>query len=370
MVDVTHMAKTNLNTGIQRVVRALLKELEVLTSDEIDVEPVVLLPADGFWHFQYVECNPNRKSNIVVPREGDLFLGLDLNAQIISAQKAGLFEDWKSRGAQIVITVHDILPIEHPEWWPEEVSVNHAQWLNSVLLCADTILSVSKATQNAVVNWCENNNIEKQHIKFRWFHLGADFEATNSSTGVPQEAEKLIKQLKKQVTFLSVGTIEPRKGHEQCLDAFESLWEQGLECNLVFVGKQGWLVDKLIKRLNTHPALKKHFFWLDGISDEYLSKVYASSDCLIAASNGEGFGIPLIEAARHGLPIIARDIPVFREVVGNNAHYFSGQSAEDLAKSVTKWLDDFEHGNHITSSGIKWQSWQESALQIQRVLRF
>ena len=55
--------------------------------------------------------------------------------------------------------------------------------------------------------------------------------------------------------------------------------------------------------------------WLEGISDEYLDKVYAASTCLIAASEGEGFGLPLIEAAQHKLPIIARDIPVFREVV-------------------------------------------------------
>ena len=55
-------------------------------------------------------------------------------------------------------------------------------------------------------------------------------------------------------------------------------------------------------------------FWLEGISDEYLEKIYDAATCLIAASEGEGFGLPLIKVAQHKLPIIARDIPVFREV--------------------------------------------------------
>ena len=45
-------------------------------------------------------------------------------------------------------------------------------------------------------------------------------------------------------------------------------------------------------------------------------------------SEGEGFGLPLIEAAQYGLPIIARDIPVFREVAGENAYYFCGEDPQ------------------------------------------
>ncbi|MDZ7598485.1 MAG: glycosyltransferase [Desulfobacterales bacterium] len=62
-------------------------------------------------------------------------------------------------------------------------------------------------------------------------------------------------------------------------------------------------------------------FWLQGISDEYLEQVYACA-CLVAASLNEGFGLPLIEAARHRVPIIARDIPVFREVAADCAFIF------------------------------------------------
>jgi glycosyltransferase involved in cell wall biosynthesis len=120
-----------------------------------------------------------------------------------------------------------------------------------------------------------------------------------------------------------VGTLEPRKGHQQALAACEQLWADGVDANQVIVGKQGWMVEALVERMTHHAELNRRLFWLDGISDEFLEQVYAASACLIAASYGEGFGLPLIEAAQHKLPIVARDIPVFREVAGSHAHYFS-----------------------------------------------
>lgn len=368
MVDVTHMAKTKLNTGIQRVVRALLNQLQEIAPNDVDIEPVVLTASGGFWHYEYLNSNPERECNIVVPREGDTFLGLDLNAQIIAAQKAGLFNDWKARGTRVVIAVHDILPITHPEWWPDEVAVNHEKWLRAALNSADTILSVSKATQQAVIRWCQENNVASEHLNFKWFHLGADMDAATPTSGMPDSATQVLEQLRSQTTFLSVGTIEPRKGHEQCLAAFELLWHENHNCNLVFVGKQGWMVEKLIEKFKYHPELNKRFFWLDGISDEFLEKVYTESDCLIAPSNGEGFGIPLIEAARQDLPIIARDIPIFREVVSEHASYFDGQAPQDLAIVVSQWISDFEENKHIKSAGMPWQTWRQSAANIQRIL--
>jgi len=161
-----------------------------------------------------------------------------------------------------------------------------------------------------------------------------------------------------------VGTIEPRKGHAQTLAAFELSWAEGMDTNLVIVGKQGWMVEKLVEKLRHHPELGRRLFWLEGISDEYLEKVYASCTCLIAASEGEGFGLPLIEAAQHKLPIIARDIPVFHEVAGEHAFYFKGKEPDDLAKAVQKWLELYRSGQHPKSDDMPWLTWNESASQL------
>lgn len=85
-------------------------------------------------------------------------------------------------------------------------------------------------------------------------------------------------------------------------------------------------------------SIKNRLFWPQGVRDETLEQVYRSARALLAASEGEGFGLPLIEAAQHGLPIIARDIPVFREVAGEHAYYFGGEDAQTLADALRVWL--------------------------------
>ena len=152
--------------------------------------------------------------------------------------------------------------------------------------------------------------------------------------------------------------------------AFDLLRKQGIEVNLVIVGHEGWKgledharrdIPATVEALRTHPELNKYLFWLEGISDEFLEQVYAASSCLIAASYGEGFGLPLIEAAQKGIPIIARDIPVFREVAGEHAHYFTANHPEELANAIKIWLQLYSDNQHTHSKGMPWLSWQQSA---------
>jgi len=198
-------------------------------------------------------------------------------------------------------------------------------------------------------------------FKIGWFHLGADMANSVPSLGLPDDATRVLTELGRRPSFLAVGTIEPRKCQAQVLRAFELLWAEGVDANLVVVGKQGWLVEDLMSRFRNHLELGKRLFWLDGISDEYLERIYAASTCLIAASEGEGFGLPLIEAAQHGVPIIARDIPVFREVAEQCAFYFSGQGPDELAGAVRNWLALQQKGQHPASDALPWRSWEESA---------
>jgi hypothetical protein len=128
------------------------------------------------------------------------------------------------------------------------------------------------------------------------------------------------------------------------------------------------MVDNLAAKMAIHPERGSRFFWLDGISDEYLELVYASSTCLISPSEGEGFGLPLIEAAQHHLPVIARDIPVFREVAGDNALYFKGSRPEDVALAVRTWIGLYKSGTAPTSASMPWVTWSQSTRQLLDVI--
>jgi glycosyltransferase involved in cell wall biosynthesis len=171
-------------------------------------------------------------------------------------------------------------------------------------------------------------------------------------------------------TFLMVGTLEPRKGYLQTIDAFTQLWDQGVDVNLVIVGKEGWTslagpqrrtIPHIIRAIGVSTELGERFFWLEEVSDEALELLYSASNCIIVASEAEGFGLPIIEAAHHELPLIVRDIPVFREVAGAGAFYFKGKEPQDLCAAIEQWLSLNEQHLVPSSQSIEPLSWAQSA---------
>lgn len=373
-VDVTHLCETGLKTGIQRVVLSLYKEINGIVGEQFEVCMVALTAEGGYWHFKYYdEKNATRTNEVVVPKSGDIFLGIDLNALIINPVQTGLFDDWKRRGAKVVFTVHDILPITHTEWWPIGVPEGHAQWLRAILSVSNHVLSVSKTTQNEVLRWSREEGIETKQIKFDWFHLGADFDRLDTFDGDDKAESGLEKgvssALRDKKVFLHVSTLEPRKGYADALDAFDRLWEEDKSIALIFVGKEGWHSESLVKRLLEHPLLGENLIWLKGISDKALKEVYERSDCLINPSYGEGFGLSLIEAAHNGLPIIARDIPIFREVLGDYGLFFTNDAGSSLEITVNNWLMRYGNDNRqLESAKISINSWNDAAYKVCRTI--
>ena len=293
---------------------------------------------------------------------------------VIEAAKSGLYLKWKAAGLSINFLVYDLLPVLRPEFFPDGAGITHATWLKTIAEFSSRLICISNAVADELRLWLKSNPPErKEQLMIDAVHLGADIIASSPSTGLPDNAEKVLKTISATPTFVMVGTIEPRKGYLQTLAAFELLWEQGHQVNLVIVGKEGWkplpnsqrrTIPQIVAKLRKHKESGERLFWLEGISDEYLEKIYAASTCLIAASEAEGFGLPLIEAAQHKLPIIARDIPVFREVAGEHAYYFNGLEPQVLADTINHWLTLTAEDKAPVSDGMPWLTWKESAQQL------
>lgn len=88
------------------------------------------------------------------------------------------------------------------------------------------------------------------------------------------------------------------------------------------------------------------------------------ADALIFASFGEGFGLPLIEAAHKNLPLIIRDIPVFREIAKDSAYYFNGDNPEVIVSAIDEWLQLFTENRHPQSKDMHWLDWHQSTEQL------
>ena len=373
-VDISELKQNDPKTGIQRVSRSILSHLLTSPPRGWVVEPVYATRDQNYRYArQFTRDFLDFESGSVVDeyieyQENDVFLGLDLLHPSIVTFNRNQYQVLRKHGVKIYFVVYDILPILLPKYANEGVSAGHIEWMN-IVSENDGAICISKNVADEVRVLMENNSRKTNMFKISWFHLGADIENSSPSKGFLEDSEFVLQQLSAQPSFLMVGTIEPRKGHAQTLAAFEELWSDGQKLNLVIVGKEGWLVDDLIKKLRKHPMLNQQLFWLEGISDEYLEKVYAASTCLIAASEGEGFGLPLIEAAQHRLPIIARDIPVFKEVAGEHAFYFNNdKNATTLVDVIKKWLVLYEGGQHPKADEMPWLTWEESAKQLVRQL--
>lgn len=361
-IDISSMVHNDHKTGIQRVVRALSNEL----TKRFDNIEFIYSYANhlNFWRAR-VEDNVyscTEGDEIIDFYRGDKILFLDLHPALAISHRA-INSHLRAMGVEIHYVIYDLIPILKPEAFVAELSDEFTGWAVSTSY-ADGVICISKAVADEYLSWLDKNKPERYtKLNVGYFHLGADISNSSPTMGRPDNADAVISELKLRLNFIMVGTLEPRKGHMQMLKTFELLWQAGHDVNLLIVGKKGWLSDELTDAISKHERLNKNLYWFNGISDEYLEEIYQVSNCLIAASEAEGFGLPLIEAARHKLSIIARDIPVFREVAEDNAFYFSGTTAEVQSNEIKRWISLWEEGMHPRSEKMRCLTWKESAEQ-------
>ncbi len=388
-LDVTATCRSDLKTGIERVARAIMLALLENTPAGYRVEPVYLSDKSGSWNYHYARRYTLDMLGLphdwateerVDPLAGDVLIGLDLSGDtLVQASDAGLIQHYRDTGVAVWFMLHDLLPLRIPHVFPPGTEHGYALWLKT-LTDMEGVVAVSKAVADDLGAWVKEQCLMRKGpraLQIDWSHHGADLANSAPSKGMPTSAGQTLAKLRARPTFLLVGTVEPRKSYLQALKAFELLWAKGVDVNLAIVGGEGWKalgdearrdIPETVARLRGHPQQDERLFWLTGISDEYLESVYASSACLVFASVGEGFGLPLIEAAQHGLPILARDIPIFREVALDHAHYFSGEQPADLASSVEEWLGLFEQGQHPGSRGMPSLTWAQSAERLVEIV--
>lgn len=272
-------------------------------------------------------------------------------------------ERLKSQGVKIVSVIYDLIPLTHPQFCDEGLVRVFENWFDWVMRTADGFVAISRTIIEQVqreAQW----RLGQEAAAQRWydhFHLGSDLDQVNPRTVVRQEVKQMFKQ---RPIYLMVSTIEPRKNHGYLLDAFDQLWAEGQDVGLCFVGKIGWKTEQLIERVRQHPRLNAQLFMWNDLTDRELEYCYSNARSLVFPSYVEGFGLPLVEAMQRGLPVMASDIPVFREIGGDSMAYFGLSDPSILARLVNRFESDDVFPAKNTLSEWKWLSWKDSALQL------
>jgi len=205
----------------------------------------------------------------------------------------------------------------------------------------------------------------KKDIVFDSFKLG--FNLDNISSKIIRSDR--LKTIFTKPTYIIVSTIEPRKNHSYLLDAFEKIWNSNIKINLLIIGKIGWMVDGLIKRIQDHEQFNKQLFMINNMSDAELLYCYKNAKALITPSVTEGFGLPIIEALSQKTPVLASDIPVFHEVGGGFCTYFDLSDPTNLTQIIINWEMNGQKPVSRDINEFTWPTWEESAKEfIEKVI--
>jgi glycosyltransferase involved in cell wall biosynthesis len=360
LVDVSAILRHDAQTGIQRVVRAVWSELQSRVDDNLRVHPVYATNTQGYCYAptDFLDRKGVQAgSEIVRVRPGDKFLGLDLSAHLLPKYRRQL-KAWRAHGASIHLLVYDLLPLLRPDWFSSAAAGHFRRWFDVLRQDADQAICISDQVASDLREKLTGET-RNQSLSIARLRMGAAISDSVPSNGLCSDVLRLLDQMRFRPTVLMVGTIEPRKGYDAAIAAFEHLWRtRPTEApDLLIVGKGGWKTAALQDYIRSHPEKGKRLHWLDSVSDEGLCEFYEASRGVFMASRGEGFGLPLVEAAQHRRHVLARDLPVFREHRMSNVLYFRDDQPEalgdrlmDLVKSGTishvpelpKWGDSVD----------------------------
>lgn len=323
------------------------KLLARLADQDVDLE-----------RLEALECQP-----------GDVLVLLD------SSWHADFFshvEALKQQGLGVVAVVYDLIPLTHPRFCDEGLVKVFDQWFEWVSRTADGYIAISRTIAEEVREDV-SRRLGEPTASRRWFDhfpLGSELDLARQGDAVSAPLRELFSG--QRPVYLMVSTIEPRKNHAYLLDAFEHLWaaEPMTRATLCIVGRIGWKCASLVERIRNHPELGKRLFMFNDLDDAGLEYCYQHSRSLVFPSFVEGFGLPLVEAMQRGLPAMASDIPVFREIGSDFLAYFKLDEPVSLARLIQQFEATGQFPAQRPVTEWAWPGWRASTQSlVERIAR-
>jgi glycosyltransferase involved in cell wall biosynthesis len=135
---------------------------------------------------------------------------------------------------------------------------------------------------------------------------------------------------------------------------------------LVIIGRKGWHYEEILdapKRFGVESRVK----FLENVTDEELPEFYKNCELFVLPSLYEGFGLPVLEAMKHGAPVATSDISSLPEAGGDAAVYFNPEDASDIAGKIEKVLGNDKLRSDMIKKGheqVKKFSWEKAAKEV------
>jgi glycosyltransferase involved in cell wall biosynthesis len=233
-----------------------------------------------------------------------------LNLGHTGPEAAGYCDWLRRKNLRPIFMVHDLIPVTHPEYCRPHEPARHGRRVHTMLRTAAAVITNSRATLHALSAFAAGRNVALPPACVAPL---AAAPLPRSTGGRPLSG----------MYFVMLSTIEPRKNHDMILTVWRRLIEKhGTNApQLVVIGQRGWQCDNTMNLLNYCADLRGFVTHRSRCSDIDLARYLRHAQALLFPSFVEGFGMPLIEALTLGVPGIASDLAVFREITGDIPNY-------------------------------------------------
>lgn len=327
-IDCTSTFRSSLNTGVQRVVQALVAEADVFGEYLcLEVKPICY-QFNGFYRLDDASKITLQSIEQFTPVDfcyGDIYLCPD------AFWTMGM-TDWypflRERGVSIATLIYDLIPLTHPEYCTKEDSISFEKGLLVALAYSDLLPCISRETRKSLLNFCKVRNIPVAESLCPVIPLAP---AIADRQGCSEE----IKRLPEKDFFLMVGTIEPRRGYLEALKEYAAYRAHGGDACLLILGKAGAGANDILQSFEKNAD---SVTWISDATDSELLAAYKRARAVIVASKAEGYGLPVAEGLLFNGLVLANRLAVFGEFAGSLPYYFDigreGSLAQLLADAL------------------------------------
>jgi len=299
-----------------------------------------------------------------------LRLGWDLPRRVRSDQPDLLHVQYTAPvlcNAPLVVTVHDVSFIEHPEYFTD---LRRRQLLFTVahtVKRAARILTVSEFSRAAILRAYD---IPAEKVSAIPNAANPDFR--------PMGRERAQKAVRDRLGFdapfvFSVGDLQPRKNQIGLIAAFAQLMtrQPQLRHHLVLSGQETWYTPKVLEAARKS-GLAERIHFTGFVPDQELLELYNACDCFVFPSFYEGFGLPILEAMACGRAVACSNTAAMPEVADGAGLLFNPRDSEDIARALKDILLDSELRARMERLGLQRAAaftWQKSARATLEVYR-
>ena len=252
------------------------------------------------------------KARKAVPRRGMFYLNVGHTGLDQPKLPA-----WLARnGLRAIYLIHDLIPITHPQFCRPGELEKHEGRMSNALGSASGIIGNSQATLDELSDFARARGLPMP-------------PAVVALISGHHPSPKVTPSKLDRPYFVAIGTIEGRKNHILLLKLWQRLVaELGPEAPILLViGQRGWEAESALELLDDRDQWNGAVREISGADDEELASWLAGARALLMPSFAEGFGLPVIEALQAGTPVIASDLPVFREIAGDIPTYLDPSDA-------------------------------------------